>query len=87
MTMEEEETIIRDALRLIAAAGTSGVLKSKLMLAVRKLDGTFLSPEQQTVIWGILTGRNWIVGHVEPIWHNTRWCLTSKGAEALESLS
>lgn len=85
--MEEEETILRDALRLVSAAGTSGVLKSKLLLAVRKLDGTFLDPEQQTVVWGILTGREWIAGHLEPVWHNTRWCLTPKGAEALERLS
>lgn len=84
---EEEQTVVRDALRLVSAAGTSGVLKSRLLTAVRKLDGTLLGPEQQSVVWNLLVSRGWIVGHLEPVWHNTRWCITPKGAEALENLA
>ena len=84
--MNEEQIIVKDALELVAASGTTGVLKSKLMSTLRTVDGQPLSPEQQGVIWNVLNSRNWIVGHVEPVWHNTRWCITVKGSEALEAM-
>ena len=84
--MNEEQMIVKDALELVAASGTTGVLKSKLMSTLRTVDGQPLSPEQQGVIWNVLNSRNWIVGHVEPVWHNTRWCITVKGSEALEAM-
>ena len=84
--MNEEQELIKDALETVAATGTTGALKSKLMASLRKLDGHPLSPEEQSVIFGILTGRGWIEGHIEPVWHNTRWTLTVKGREALEAM-
>lgn len=84
--MEEEQVIVRDALNIVQAAGGAGVLKSKLLAALRTLNGLPLSPEQQGVIFGILTGRGWITSHIEPIWHNTRWTITVKGTEALEAM-
>ena len=84
--MNEEQMIVRDALELVAASGTSGVLKSKLLASLRTVNGQPLSPEQQGVVFGILAGRNWIVGRVEPVWHNTRWSLTAAGQSALEAM-
>lgn len=84
--MNEEQMIVKDALELVAATGTNGALKSTTLNALRTPDGQPLSFEQRGVIWGILTGRNWIVGHVEPLWHDTRWCLTTAGAAALEKM-
>ena len=84
--MNEEQMIVKDALEYVAASGTTGVLKSKLLSTLRTVDGQRLSPEQEGVIFGILTGRNWIVGHIEPVWHNTRWTLTDAGAKALEAM-
>lgn len=84
--MNEEQMIVKDALELVAASGTSGVLKSKLLASLRTVDGQPLSPEQQGVVFGVLAGRNWIVGHVEPVWHNTRWSLTAAGQSALEAM-
>ena len=84
--MNEEQMIVRDALELVAASGTSGVLKSKLLASLRTVNGQPLSPEQQGVVFGILAGRNWIAGRVEPVWHNTRWSLTAAGQSALEAM-
>ena len=84
--MNEEQIIVKDALELVAASGTTGVLKSKLLSSLRTPDGQPLSPEQQGVVFGILTGRGWIVGHLEPVWHNTRWCITLTGQKALEAM-
>ena len=84
--MNEEQIIVKDALELVAASGTTGVLKSKLLSSLRTPDGQPLSPEQQGVVFGILTGRGWIVGHIEPVWHNTRWCITLTGQKALEAM-
>ena len=84
--LNEEQIIVKDALELVAASGTAGVLKSKLLSSLRTPDGQPLSPEQQGVIFGILTGRTWIVGHIDPLWHNTRWCLTTAGSMALEAM-
>ena len=84
--MNEEQIIVKDALELVAASGTTGVLKSKLLSSLRTPDGQRLSPEQQGVVFGILTGRGWIVGHLEPVWHNTRWCITLTGQKALEAM-
>ena len=84
--MNEEQIIVKDALELVAASGTTGVLKSKLLSSLRTPDGQPLTPEQQGVVFGILTGRCWIVGHLEPVWHNTRWCITIAGQAALEGM-
>ena len=84
--MNEEQMIVKDALKMIAATGTNGALKSTAMGNLRTPDGMPLTPEQQGVIWGILTGRCWIVGHIEPLWHNTRWCVTPAGIAALEQM-
>ena len=84
--MNEEQIIVKDALELVAASGTTGVLKSKLLSSLRTPDGQKLNPEQQSVIWGTLTGRGWITGKIEPLWHNTRWSLTVAGMRALEQM-
>ena len=84
--MNEEQLIVKDALQLIRLTGTNGALKSDVLSNLRTPDGQQLNPEQQGVIWGILTGRNWIVGHVEPLWHNMRWSLTLSGVSALEAM-
>lgn len=85
--MNEEQMIVKDALELVAASGTTGVLKSKLLSTLRTVDGQRLSPEQEASIFSTLVGRGWIVGHIEPVWHNTRWTLTVKGSEALSQMS
>ena len=84
--MNEEQMIVKDALKLSAATKSHGALKSDILSTLKTPDFQPLTPEQQSVIWGILTGRNWIVGHIEQLWHNTRWCLTVKGVEALEAM-
>ena len=84
--MNEEQLIVKDALKMIQLTGTNGALKSDVLSNLRTPDGQPLNQEQQSVIWGILTGRNWIVGHIEPVWHNTRWTLTDAGANALEAM-
>ena len=84
--MNEEQLIVKDALQLIRLTGTNGALKSDVLSNLRTPDGQPLTPEQQGVIWGILTGRQWIVGRVEPLWHNTRWSLTVSGVNALEQM-
>lgn len=85
--MNEEQMIVKDALEFVAASGTTGVLKSKLLSALRTADGQRLSPEQEGAVFSTLVGRCWIVGHMEPVWHNTRWCLTVNGSEALSQMS
>ena len=82
--MLEEQLIVKDALQLIRLTDTNGALKSDILSNLRTPDGQPLTPEQQGVIWGILTGRSWIVGHIDPVWHNTRWCLTVSGICALD---
>lgn len=82
--MNEEQLIVKDALQLIRLTGTNGALKSDVLSNLRTPDGQQLNPEQQGVIWGILTGRRWIVGQVEPVWNNMRWSLTVSGIAALE---
>ena len=82
--MNEEQLIVKDALQLIRLTGTNGALKSDVLSNLRTPDGQPLTPEQQGVIWGTLTGRKWIVGHIEPLWHNTRWSLTLSGIAALD---
>ena len=84
--MNEEQIIVKDALELVAASGTTGVLKSKLLSSLRTPDGQPLTPEQQGVVFGILTGRCWIVGHMEPVWHTKRFTLTERGLTALEAM-
>ena len=84
--MNEEQLIVKDALRLIQLTGTNGALKSDVLANLRTPDGQLLTPEQKGVIWGTLTGRQWIVGRVEPLWHNTRWSLTVSGVNALEQM-
>lgn len=84
--MNEEQMIVKDALKAVQLSGTHGQLKSVLLDTLRTPDGQKLNPEQQSVIWGTLAGRNWIVGHVEPVWHNTRWRLTPAGQSALEAM-
>ncbi len=83
---EEEIYIVKSALDLLNAAGGTGVLKSGLLGALRKLDGRALTPEEKGVVWDILTARGWIDSHVEPLWHNIRWSLTPAGATAREAL-
>ena len=84
--MNEEQLIVKDALKMIQLTGKNGALKSDVLSNLRTPDGQQLNPEQQGVIWGTLTGRNWIVGHIEPLWHNTRWSLTVSGVSALEQM-
>ena len=84
--MNEEQLIVKDALQLIRLTGTHGELKSDVLANLRTPDGLPLTFEQQSVIWGILTGRGWIVGRVDSIWHNTRWSLTPGGVAALEQM-
>lgn len=84
--MNEEQMIVKDALKAVQLSGTHGQLKSALLNALRTPDGQQLTPEQQGVLWGTLTGRGWIVGYVEPLWGNMRWRLTVAGMRALEQM-
>ena len=84
--MEEEQIIVKDALELLRAAGGTGALKSKVFAAVRNIDGSPLTPEQQDCVWTMLERRGWISSHIEPVWHNKRWTLTERGLTALEGM-
>ena len=84
--MEEEQLLVKGALELIGAAGGTGALKSKLFSALRNLDGTPLTPEQQDAVFCQLERRGWITSHLDPIWHNKRWTLTERGLTALEGM-
>ena len=61
--MNEEQMIVKDALKAVQLSGEHGQLKSVLLDALRTPDGQKLNPEQQSVIWGTLTGRGWISGN------------------------
>ncbi len=84
--IEEEQLLVKGALELIGAAGGTGALKSKLFAALRNLDGTPLTPEQQDAVFCQLERRGWITSHLDPIWHNKRWTLTERGLTALEGM-
>ena len=84
--IEEEQLLVKGALELIGAAGGTGALKSKLFSALRNLDGTQLTPEQQDTVFCQLERRGWITSHLDPIWHNKRWTLTERGLTALEGM-
>ncbi len=86
MSLEEEQLVVKDAMELIGAAGGTGVLKSKLFAALRNMDGTTLTPEQQDAVFCLMERRCWITSHIEPIWHNRRWTLTERGLVALEGM-
>ena len=45
--MTEEQQIVKDALEYVMASAATGVDKTKLLGALRNLDGTPLSPEQR----------------------------------------
>ena len=84
--IEEEQLLVKGALELVGAAGGTGALKSKLFSALRNLDGTPLTPEQQDAVFCQLERRGWITSHLDPIWHNQRWTLTERGLTALEGM-
>ena len=84
--MNEEQQIIKDALEYVKAAQGTGVDKTKLLAAVRNLDGTPLSPEQKDYVFGILEARGCIPYHLDPLWHAKRWPLTERGMLALEAM-
>ncbi len=83
---EEEALVIKNALELINAAGGTGVLKSRLVGALRKMNGRQLTQEERDVVWALLTTRGWIDSHIEPLWHNIRWSITPAGVTALEAM-
>lgn len=83
---EELNELIKNALQLVAAAGGTGVLKTRLLAALRKMNGRSLTPEEQDEVWGIINHRGWIESHIEPLWHNIRWSLTPSGQTALEAM-
>ena len=62
--IEEEQLLVKGALELIGAAGGTGALKSKLFSALRNLDGTPLTPEQQDAVFCQLERRGWITSHL-----------------------
>ena len=62
--MMEEQQIVKDALEYVKAAAGTGVDKTKLLSAVRNLDGTPLSPEQKDYLFGLLEARGWITYHL-----------------------
>jgi len=82
----EEMMVIKDALTLVKASAGSGVDKSKLLNAVKTIDGMSLSPEQKDYVFGILETRRWITWHIEPVFHAKRWTITPAGLTALEAM-
>ena len=84
--MTEEQQIVREALEFVKASAGTGVDRTKLLNAVRNLDGTPLSPEQRDYLFGILESRGWISHHLDPLWHAKRWTLTDRGMLALEAM-
>jgi len=84
--MNEEQLIILNALELVKSSGGAGVDKTRLLDALRTIDGNHLSPDQKVYVWNFITSRKWIVDHLEPLWHGWRWCLTPSGLTALEAM-
>lgn len=84
--MTEEQQIVKDALEYVKASAGTGVDRTKLMSALRTLDGHPLSPEQREVIFGLLSARGWIAYHLDPLWHAKRWTITDRGLTALEAM-
>lgn len=84
--MNEEEMIIRDALELVRASAGTGVDRTKLLNALRTLDGLPLSPEQKAYVFEVLETRGWVTYHLNPVWHSKRWTLTPAGLTALEAM-
>ena len=84
--MNEEQQIVKDALEYVKAAAGTGVDKTKLLSAVRNLDGTPLSPEQKHYLFGLLEARGWITYHLDPLWPAKLWTLTDNGMLALEAM-
>lgn len=84
--MNEEQMLTKDMLEFVRAAGGTGVLKTRLLEAVRHADGSALTPEERDYLFGTLEKRGWVTSHMEPIWHNRRWTLTERGLTALEGM-
>lgn len=84
--MTEEQQIVKDALEFVMASAGTGVDKTRLLGALRNLDGTPLSPEQKDYLFGLIEARGWIAYHLDPLWHAKRWTLTDKGMLALEAM-
>ena len=84
--MNEEQMIVKDALKAVQLSGEHGQLKSVLLDALRTPDRHKLNPEPQRAIRGILTARRTTTAKIEPLWHNTRWSLTVAGMRALEQM-
>ena len=82
----EETEIIKSALEYVKASAGTGVDRTKLLSALRTLDGTPLSPDQKDFVFGVLTGRGWVSYYVDPLWHSRRWVITDKGMTALEAM-
>lgn len=82
----EEQQIIKDALTYVKAAGGIGVDKTKLLNAVKTIDGMPLSPEQKDYVFNLLETRGWITWYIEPLWHTKRFTLTPAGFTALEAM-
>lgn len=82
----EEQEILRSALRFVQAAGGTGVDRSRLLNALRTLDGLPLSPEQKDAVWSLLDARGFVTYHLDRVWHTKRWTLTPTGLTALEAL-
>ena len=84
--MTEQQQIVKDALEYVMASAATGVDKTKLLGALRNLDGTPLSPEQREHVFCIISARGWVTYHLDPLWHAKRWTLTDKGMLALEAM-
>ena len=83
---EMDATVIRTALRTLAAAGGAGVLRADLLAQIDRAHGSPLSEDERDAFFALLRDRGWTESHLEPILRQRRWTLTPRGLDALEGL-
>jgi hypothetical protein len=81
-----DKHVIKTALETLRAAGGAGVTKNALLDQIDLAAGTPTTNEQREAAFALIRDRGWMVSHLEPIWHTTRWSLTERGLTALEGM-
>ena len=81
-----DKFVIKTALETLKAAGGTGVKKAALLEQIDLAAGAPTTDEQRERAFRMLEDRGWMTYHMEPIWHDQRWCITERGMTALEGM-